>query len=314
MDTFAYHVDEFQVFKGVVAAKGWAFSSADDAVGDVHIVLANHTRISGALDWSPRPDVMLAHPGAPQTCGFTFRAILPLGTEVTTLKMAFRMRNGEVLVERPWDAAVTLAYASIEGLNERFFGAVKQASHPRVLEIGARARSGITRKEMFGENAIYAGLDIASGDNVDVVGDAHQLSSYFDASSFDFAYSVSVFEHLMWPWKVAIELARVLKPGGLLLMQSHPVWPKHEMPWDFFRFWDSGWRALFCSATGFEVVETVEAHPVSLVAAPFTGSYVHYWDEPIATLASSVLARKISEPSVKWDAVPDFVGFGSYPG
>ncbi len=314
MSTLAYHVDDFQVFKGVVVAKGWAFSRANNLACNVQIVLADNARISGELDWSPRPDVALAYPGAPQTCGFRIRAILPLGADVVALKMAFRMGNEELLVERPWDAAVALAYAPLDGVNQRFFGAVKQVSHPRVLEIGARARSGITRKQMFGENAIYTGLDIAPGENVDVVGDAHQLSSYFDASSFDFAYSVSVFEHLMWPWKVAIELATVLKSGGLLLMQSHAVWPKHEMPWDFFRFWDSGWRALFCSATGFEVVETVEAHPVSLVCAPFTGSYVHDWDEPIATLASSVLARKISEPSVKWDAVPDFVGFGSYPG
>jgi hypothetical protein len=48
--------------------------------------------------------------------------------------------------------------------------------------------------------------DIKVGENVDIVGDAHRLTSLFKAGQFDFAYSISVFEHLLWPWKVALEL------------------------------------------------------------------------------------------------------------
>ncbi len=80
----------------------------------------------------------------------------------------------------------------------------------------------------------YQGFDIVAGENVDVVGDAHQLSKHFSSKTFDFCFSVSVFEHLMWPWKVVLELNDVMKVGGMVFAQSHPTWPKHEIPWDFF--------------------------------------------------------------------------------
>jgi SAM-dependent methyltransferase len=314
MSSIGFCVDHFQVFKRFVFVQGWAFSSNPKRHVDIRLVV-DGVELEGVVDRSSRPDVVHSHPGISAECGFALRAILPAGADAASAILRLRSGKGdEISVERPWAAAVAQAYSPLQSINERFFSAVRAADEPRVLEIGARARSGITRRQLFGDSALYTGLDIKEGENVDVVGDAHLISTYFPASSFDFAYSVSVFEHIMWPWKVAIELGKVMKVGGQILMQSHPVWPKHEVPWDFFRFWDSGWRALFCRETGFEVIETVEAHPVDLVAAPFTGSPVHQWEGTAASLASSVLARKIGEPQVEWLAVPNLESFGLYPG
>ena len=67
------------------------------------------------------------------------------------------------------------------------------------------------------KDVTYTGIDIVAGENVDVVGDAHQLSEYFDEDCFDAVFSISTFEHLAMPWKAAIEINRVMKTGGVLM-------------------------------------------------------------------------------------------------
>ena len=66
----------------------------------------------------------------------------------------------------------------------------------------------------------YVGVDVHPGPNVDVVGDAHRLSQLVDGP-FDAVYSISTFEHLAMPWKVVLEINRVLRDGGLLFTATH---------------------------------------------------------------------------------------------
>ena len=53
-------------------------------------------------------------------------------------------------------------------------------NHWRVLEIGSREVTGVSsmRKRLF--DAEYVGFDFYSGNNVDIIGDVHKLSSYFN--------------------------------------------------------------------------------------------------------------------------------------
>jgi 2-polyprenyl-3-methyl-5-hydroxy-6-metoxy-1,4-benzoquinol methylase len=52
---------------------------------------------------------------------------------------------------------------------------------------------------------------------VDIVGDAHKLSSYFEnGKQFDIVFSSAVFEHFAMPWIVATEIAKILKVGGFV--------------------------------------------------------------------------------------------------
>jgi SAM-dependent methyltransferase len=123
-----------------------------------------------------------------------------------------------------------------------------------VLEIGSRARSGNTYRHLVHPEVDYVELDVAAGPNVDIVGDAHHLSRHVDAT-FDAVFSISVFQHWLMPWMVAIEMNRVMKPGALAYIQSHPAWPLHEEPWDFWRFSKDAWNGLFNAHTGFEMVD-----------------------------------------------------------
>ncbi len=75
-----------------------------------------------------------------------------------------------------------------------------------------------------------------------------------DDSSFDGLLSTQTLEHVPNPEVIAGEWARVLKPGGMLLITMPFMWPEHEMPYDFQRY-SSGGLKLLLEKSGFEIVE-----------------------------------------------------------
>ncbi len=164
----------------------------------------------------------------------------------------------------------------------------------RVLEIGSREVTGSygLRDEL--PPGGYVGFDYYPGPNVDVIGDAHRLSSYFD-ERFDVIYSTAVLEHLAMPWVAAEEIAKTLKVGGMVFIQTHFSYSLHERPWHFFQFSDMGLKVLFSPALGFECVEASLQNPIVgrfshladryLRLEPVTGLYCH----------ASFIGRKVRE-------------------
>lgn len=73
-----------------------------------------------------------------------------------------------------------------------------------ILEIGSREVTGPSSARERFRNHRYVGFDYYPGRNVDVVGDVHQLSSYF-SEPFDVIYTTACFEHFAMPWIVVIE-------------------------------------------------------------------------------------------------------------
>ncbi|RDY68862.1 class I SAM-dependent methyltransferase [Lysobacter soli] len=173
----------------------------------------------------------------------------------------------------------------------------------RTLEIGAREVSGIGRRGLIPGASEYVGFDIHAGPGVDVVGDAHELSRHFPPSRFDAIYSCSVFEHLAFPWKVAMEINRVLRVGGLCYVSTHPTWPPHELPWDFWRFPIAGLKLLFSEPLGFRVLACAEGIPSklhSLSADPPTRGISHYE----MSLGVALIAEKVKDydsERLRWD-------------
>jgi len=132
----------------------------------------------------------------------------------------------------------------------------------RILEIGSREVTGTYHTREGFSQAEYIGFDFYPGRNVDVVGDAHKLSSYFSGQQFDIIYSSACFEHFAMPWVVATEIAKLLKVGGLVFAETHFSFSAHERPWNFFQFSDMGMRALFPPALGFECIEAGMSNPI----------------------------------------------------
>lgn len=170
----------------------------------------------------------------------------------------------------------------------------------RILEIGSREVTGSYGLRSRLQHAQYVGFDYYPGPNVDVAGDAHRLSDLVEGP-FDLVFSTAVFEHLAMPWVVAEEIARVVKPGGHVLVETHFSYSAHERPWHFFQFSDMGLRALFSPALGFEVVEATMQNPIVGRFSAFADRYLRF--QPVTALYchATILARKTRDvPGFRW--------------
>jgi hypothetical protein len=133
----------------------------------------------------------------------------------------------------------------------------------RILELGSRNVTGTNLRERFSE-ATYIGFDFYGGENVDIVGDAHKLSTYFNSQEkFDLIFSSAVFEHLHMPWVAAVEIQKMLKVGGHVFIETHFSFSLHERPWHFFQFSDMGLRVLFNDPLGFDLIDSGLSNPIS---------------------------------------------------
>lgn len=94
-------------------------------------------------------------------------------------------------------------------------------------------------------------VDAGPIEGITVLGYAHQLP--FADSSFDTILLTSVLEHVPDAETATMHLARVLKPGGHLIMTVPFMYPTHEPPYDFFRFTHYGLRELL-ERHGLEVI------------------------------------------------------------
>lgn len=73
-------------------------------------------------------------------------------------------------------------------------------------------------------------------------------------SEFDSVLCNQVLEHVFNPEQFVAELARVLKPGGQLLLTVPFVWDEHEQPYDYARYSSFGLASLL-QRHGFQIVE-----------------------------------------------------------
>ncbi len=181
----------------------------------------------------------------------------------------------------------------------------------RLLDIGGRDRSGVDRSRMFPDCDVTV-LDIVEGQNVDVVGDAHKLSRYFPPEHFDATFSVSVFEHLMMPWKVVLEMNKVMKTGGMGFVFTHQTLGMHDLPWDFWRYSDNAWKALFNARTGFRILATAMDRPQFILPLYFS------MDKQKAEMAagfegSAVLFTKTGPASEAWRTEIEDIDNTEYP-
>jgi SAM-dependent methyltransferase len=112
-----------------------------------------------------------------------------------------------------------------------------------VLDIGSQDVNGSYRPIFDAAGWRYIGLDAAPGKNVEVV--APTPYHYpFPSNTIDLVVSGQAFEHIDYFWVSFLEMARLLKPGGLIFLIAPSRGSEHRYPVDCWRFYPDGYRAL----------------------------------------------------------------------
>jgi len=75
----------------------------------------------------------------------------------------------------------------------------------------------------------------------------------FDNNSFDSIVSFEVLEHVFEPDDFIIEIRRVLKKWGYLLLTVPFIWDEHEVPYDYWRY-TSFWLKSILKKHWFEII------------------------------------------------------------
>jgi len=163
-----------------------------------------------------------------------------------------------------------------------------------VLDIGCADR---WPEQQLPSNCRYIALDypVTGGklyaSRPDVFADAAELP--FLSNSIDTVLYFEVLEHVAEPRQTLVEIARVLKPGGLLIMSMPFLYPMHDEPHDYQRLTRHGLLRelteyglsvqmlrpnlnsaataglLVCLALGGMVLEAARKRSLSLIFAPF---------------------------------------------
>ena len=103
----------------------------------------------------------------------------------------------------------------------------------------------------------YLAYDIeARSDDVELIGSVEDMKAIADGS-VDTLLCSEVLEHVPHPPAAIAEFARVLSPGGALVLTVPFLARLHEEPYDFFRYTRHGLRTLLEDG-GFEVDDLVE--------------------------------------------------------
>jgi hypothetical protein len=292
----AVSIDQLSFFSGLLILRG----SASNICREISSVYVEIGDFGCAMLYN--------HPAKGQ---FYFRGMIPFSDDnfrQPRLVVSYEDGNQERL-----DVMVGPGICAERGhqLFGKFLQRVNAMPRGAALEIGSRARSGITRRAHIPSGWDYVGFDIVQGENVDVVGDAHTMSRQLTNGHFNAAMSLSVFEHLAMPWKVVLEMNKVMAPNGVAYIQSCQSWPLHDTPWDFWRFSLSAWVALFNPATGFRIIDAASAEPLMMVAQRWH-PVVNYGQAGGFAL-SAVLVEKVGEARLEWDVDLSDIVVGDYP-
>jgi len=84
--------------------------------------------------------------------------------------------------------------------------------------------------------------------DVDIIGDVQQMDMVAD-KSFATVLCTQVIEHVPDPFGAVSEMARVLQPGGVLILSAPHLSLLHEVPDDYWRFTRFGLLQLLRSAS-----------------------------------------------------------------
>lgn len=140
----------------------------------------------------------------------------------------------------------------------------------------------------------------ADDHRADVFADAMRLP--FASQAFDTVLCTEVLEHLPDPRLCISEMARVLRPGGALLVSVPFFYWLHEYPRDYYRYTEYGLRHLLSEA-GFDVTDIRRRGGVLAVLLDLQGKAITHFSKRLGArlpggsllvIAASLLVRFVT--------------------
>jgi SAM-dependent methyltransferase len=127
--------------------------------------------------------------------------------------------------------------------------------HLRILDVGSADVNGTYADLFDNPNWTYRGADMVEGKNVHVIlVDPYDWRN-IESNSFDVVISGQTFEHIEYFWITILQIARIMKVGGLACIIAPSSGPQHRHPTDCWRYYPDGLRAIAKWAK-MEVLET----------------------------------------------------------
>ncbi len=126
--------------------------------------------------------------------------------------------------------------------------AAETAAGSRILDAGA----GEGAHASFFRHCRYTSVDLGVGntswDYSELSAKANLVALPFEDGAFDAAVNIVVLEHTPEPARVLKEIARVLRPGGRLLLVAPQMWEVHQARHNYYRFTRHGLARLLAEA------------------------------------------------------------------
>ena len=143
----------------------------------------------------------------------------------------------------------------------------------------------------------YRGVDLEPGKNVDLVLKDPYHWQELATGSVDVLVSGQTFEHTEFFWQTALEIGRVLKPGGLCCLIVPASGPEHRFPRDCWRIYPDGLSAIARYAD----LEILECR-AQWEALPQYDEESNKWHESvlIARKPQESLGKRLRRPFRSW--------------
>lgn len=217
------------------------------------------------------------------------------------------IRKNRTRVSQDLSAAGRIAFLSpAVCLGDReIVQAIEKHAYGKLLDVGCGEMPYM--KSILPKVEAYDTLDIEKRHpGVKYLGDVQNMAA-IQSCSYDTATCFAVLEHVPDPLVSFKELARIIKPGGKLIITVPHLSRLHEEPHDYFRFTKYGIR----SALEAERLEILELKPVGGIFC-FLGHQVSIallgllWHIPvIKSIALWINKLVIVEPAIFLDRVVD---------
>lgn len=162
---------------------------------------------------------------------------------------ARRAEMGDWLTRKGLAHTLSLAPWRLHRLTEPL---LERHARGKLLDVGSGRAPYHDRLRARGVQVLTLDVEDRSGET-DIIGDLQDMPEV-ESASVDTVLCTQVLEHVPRPWDAVREIARVLAPGGHLILSVPHLSAIHEAPLDFYRYTRYGLESMLTGA-GLEVCE-----------------------------------------------------------